>query len=243
MFWNTVLLSFRTIRRNKLRSFLTMLGIVIGVGAVITMVTIGEGATKQVKEQIAGMGSNILMVSPGKRLGPGQSTSTVPFKEADAKAILANIGSIAAVAPISSQTVKAVYGNQNWSTQVTGSNNDYFMVTNRSIASGRQFTDGELTSGAAVCVIGETVHKKLSGDQEIIGEKVRLEKLSCNVIGLLAAKGQNTMGMDQGRCSHYPFGRAAAAHYRQPGHRYDPGVCQSGGFDDKSPKRHHDAHA
>ncbi len=197
MLWNTILLSLREIRRNVMRSFLTILGIVIGVGAVITMVTIGEGATLQVRQQIASMGSNMLMISPGKRLGPGQSSSTVPFKEADAEAITREVASIAAVAPVSSQSVKAIFGNQNWTTQVTGGGNPYFRVTNRSIGAGRPFSDSELRSGAAVCIIGATVQRKLFGEQDARGEKIRLQKLSCEVIGLLEAKGQNTMGQDQ----------------------------------------------
>ena len=94
MLWNTILLSLREIKRNVMRSFLTILGIVIGVGAVITMVTIGGGATLQVKQQIASMGSNLLMVSPGKRLGPGQSTGNIPFKQTDAEAIARYIRSV-----------------------------------------------------------------------------------------------------------------------------------------------------
>ncbi len=232
MFWNTVLLASREIRRNVLRSVLTILGIVIGVAAVIIMVTVGGGATVQVKQQIASMGSNLLMINPGKRLGPGQSTGSIPFKRADAEAIGRDIGSLSSVAAISSQSCKAVFGNQNWSTQVTGSDNPYFTVTNRSIKSGRQFTESEARSGAAVCVIGETVAKKLFGSQDVIGEKIRLNgssssttantgssgssssnrnqdssstsssgttssKLSCEVIGILEAKGQSTMGTDQ----------------------------------------------
>jgi putative ABC transport system permease protein len=197
MLWNTILLSLRAIKRNVLRSFLTMLGIVIGVGAVITMVTIGGGATLQVKQQIASMGSNVLMVTPGKRLGPGQSSDTILFKQTDADAISRDVSSIAAVAPVSSKSLHAVLGNQNWTTQVTGSNNQYNRVTNRTIAAGRQFSEGELNSGAAVCIIGETVRKKLFGGQEPLGRKIRLEKLSCDIIGLLGEKGQNTMGQDQ----------------------------------------------
>jgi putative ABC transport system permease protein len=197
MLWNTILLALRAIRRNVMRSFLTTLGIVIGVAAVITMVTIGGGATAQVGEQIASMGSNLLMVTPGKRMGPGQSTSTVLFKEADAEAIAREVPSVAAVAPVSSQSVKAIFSNQNWTTQVTGSDNQYFRVTNRSIGAGRSFNDREVRSGAAVCVIGDTVRKKLFGSQEALGEKIRLEKLSCEIVGVLNAKGQSTMGMDQ----------------------------------------------
>jgi len=197
MLWNTILLALREIKRNVMRSILTILGIVIGVGAVITMVTIGGGATVQVRQQIASMGSNLLMVSPGKRLGPGQSSGNIPFKQADAEAIEREVSSVAAVAPVSSKSIQAVFGNQNWSTQVTGSDNKYFRVTNRSIRSGRQFSDSELRAGAAVCIVGETVRKKLFGGQDPLGEKIRLQKLSCEVIGLLEGKGQSTMGMDQ----------------------------------------------
>jgi len=197
MLWNTVLLALREIKRNVMRSVLTILGIVIGVGAVITMVTIGGGATAQVKEQIASMGSNLLMVTPGKRLGPGQSSNTVLFKVSDGEAILRDVNSIAAVAPVSSKSIQAVFSNQNWSTQVTGSDNEYFRVTNRSIGKGRPFSDSELRNGAAVCIVGETVRKKLFGGQESLGGNIRLEKLSCQVIGILEPKGQNTMGMDQ----------------------------------------------
>ena len=197
MVWNTMLLAFREIRRNVMRSILTILGIVIGVAAVIIMVTIGGGTTQQVKQQIASMGSNMLMVSQGKRLGPGQSTDTTPFKQSDVDAIAREITSIAAVAPVSSQSIKAIVGNQNWSTQVTGSDNRYLQVTNRSVKSGRQFTDSEVRSGAAVCIAGKTVLKKLFGGQEALGEKIRLQKFSCEVIGVLEEKGQSSMGTDQ----------------------------------------------
>jgi len=197
MIWNTILLALREIRRNVMRSVLTILGIVIGVAAVITMVTIGGGATVQVKQQIASMGSNLLMVTPGKRLGPGQSSGNIPFKQADAEAIAHEVGSLKAVSPVASQSVKAIFGNQNWSTQVTGTDNSYIIATNRSVKSGRQFTDSEVRSGAAVCVVGETVIKKLFGGQDVMREKIRLEKLSCEIIGVLEAKGQSTMGTDQ----------------------------------------------
>ncbi len=193
MLWNAVVLALREIRRNLMRSFLTILGIVIGVAAVITMVTVGEGATAQVRQQIANMGSNLLMISPGKRLGPGQSSATVPFKEDDGEAILRDVTSIAAVAPVSSAGLKAVFGNQNWSTTVTGTETQYFDVTNRTIASGRKFSESEMRSGAAVCVIGSTVAKELFGSQDPLGQKIRLEKLACDVIGTLKEKGQSTM--------------------------------------------------
>ena len=101
------------------------------------------------------------------------------------------------MAPVSSQSIMAIFGNQNWATQVTGTDNKYLKVTNRAIGAGREFSDSELRSGAAVCIIGETVRKKLFGGQGALGEKIRLQKLSCDVIGLLEGKGQSTMGMDQ----------------------------------------------
>ena len=198
MLRNTIWLALRELKRNVLRSFLTILGIVIGVAAVIIMVTIGGGATLQVQQQIAAMGSNLLMVAPGKRLGPGQSGGNIPFKDADAEAILREVGFVAAVASVASQSLQAIYGNQNWTTQVTGTDNQYFRVTNRSLRAGRTFSDSELRAGAAVCIVGETVIRKLFGGQaEVMGEKIRLQKFSCEVIGVLAGKGQNTMGMDQ----------------------------------------------
>jgi len=197
MLWNTILLALRDIRRNLMRSFLTILGIIIGVGAVITMVTLGNGTTEQVKEQISSMGSNMLMITPGKRLGPGQSSSTVPFKLSDGEAIAREINSVSAVAPVSTTSVKAIFSNQNWTTQITGSNNQYFKVTNRQIKEGREFNDSEIRIGTPVCIIGETVIKKLFGSQDPVGERIRLEKLTCEIVGVLEGKGQSSMGTDQ----------------------------------------------
>ena len=180
-----------------MRSFLTMLGIVIGVGAVITMVTIGGGATVQITNQIAGLGSNLLMVTPGKRLGPGQASTAPLFKAKDAEAIAAEIRSVAAVAPAASRSVMAVYGNANWTTVVTGTRNEYFQVRNLSLEAGRLFTDSELRAGAAVCILGETVRRRLFGSQDVLGSTIRLEKITCEVIGLLESKGQTSMGTDQ----------------------------------------------
>jgi putative ABC transport system permease protein len=197
MLWNAILLSIREIKRNVMRSFLTILGIVIGVAAVIIMVTIGGGATMQVKEQIASLGSNLLMVSQGRRMGPGQSTTPVPFKVADVEAIARQIDSVAAATPTSNRSVTAIFGNQNWATTVTGTDNQYFTVARRTISEGRQFSDSELRAGATVCIIGETLRKNLFGGQSSLGENIRLEKLSCHVVGLLESKGQSSMGMDQ----------------------------------------------
>jgi putative ABC transport system permease protein len=197
MLWDTFILALREIRRHILRSFLTILGIVIGVASVITMVTLGNGATVQVTQQIASLGSNLLMVSPGKRLGPGQASIAPPFKLADVEAISRDISSIAAIAPASSKAGTAVVGNENWSTTITGTNNQYFKIRIWPMQSGRQFSDSELRAGAAVCVIGNTIHSKLFGGQDPLGKRIRLGKLSFEVIGLLETKGQSTMGTDQ----------------------------------------------
>jgi len=197
MWWNALILALREIRRNVMRSFLTILGIVIGVAAVITMVTLGSGATLQVTEQLASLGSNLLTIIPGQRVGMGQRTTAAQFDLDDVEAIARDIPSIAGVAPASLQGVTAVFGNENWSTSVTGTNNQYLQVGNWMLASGRQFTDSEVRAGKAVCIVGETVRKELFGGQDPLGSKIRLEKFSCQVIGLLVAKGQSAMGSDQ----------------------------------------------
>jgi len=197
MLWNALLLALREIRRNLMRSALTMLGIVIGVASVIVMVNLGSGATAQVGEQIASLGSNLLMVRTGQRLGFGQRSEAKAFDIDDAEAIGREVGGIAAVAPGASQPMTAIYGNRNWSTTVTGSDNNYFPVGNWSLAKGREFSPSELRAGAAVCILGDGVRKELFGSQDALGEKLRLNKLSCQVIGLLEAKGQSAGGRDQ----------------------------------------------
>jgi putative ABC transport system permease protein len=197
MLWNAFVLALRAIRRNLMRSALTTLGIVIGVAAVIIMVTIGGGATVQVTEQIASLGTNLLILRPGQRLGPGQRSPAKPFTLRDVEAISRQVGSLAAVAPSSAQGVTAVFGNENWSTNLTGTDNDYLKAGNWILAAGRQFLDSELRSGAAVCILGASVRKELFGAQDPVGSKVRLKKFACRVIGLLEAKGQSTMGTDR----------------------------------------------
>jgi len=160
-------------------------------------VTIGGGATRQVTDEISSLGSNLMMVTPGKRMGPGQGSGGAPFKLADAEAIAREIPSIRAVAPTSASPVTAIYANENWSTTVTGTTDQYFEVSNLKIEDGRSFTPPEIRSGAAVCIIGETVRENLFGRQNPIGGNIRLNKLSCEVIGLLESKGQSSMGSDQ----------------------------------------------
>jgi putative ABC transport system permease protein len=197
MLWDTILLAFREIRRNVMRSFLTILGIVIGVASVITMVTLGGGATVQVTRQIASLGSNMLMVTPGRRMGPGMASASAPFKMKDVEAIGREIRSVAAVAPASSRGATAIVGNENWSTTVTGTDNQYMKVRLWPVKEGREFSDSELRTGAAVCIVGDTIRRNLYGGMDPIGSRIRLGKLSFTVIGVLESKGQSGMGTDQ----------------------------------------------
>ncbi|HPW69460.1 MAG: ABC transporter permease [Desulfomonilia bacterium] len=199
MIWETVVLALRAIRRNVLRSFLTVLGIVIGVAAVITMVTLGDGATEQVRADISSLGSNMLQVRPGQGFrGPGGvRMSAERFKISDAQAIQREIAGLKAVAPLSDQSAQAISGNRNWSTSVMGSTNDYLVVRDWPLENGRVFTGAELNSGSAVCILGATVAKELFGDQDPLGAFIRLDRLSCQVVGVLASKGQSSFGQDQ----------------------------------------------
>ncbi len=199
MLWETIQLAQREIRRNVLRSSLTILGIVIGVAAVITLVTLGNGATAQVTTEISKLGSNLLQVRPGQGFhGPGGIRSTAPnFSMADAEAIAKDIGGLAAVAPSAAQQIQVIYGSQNWSTNITGTTNDFLLARAWLISSGRPFTNGEQRAGKAVCILGATVCKKLFGSQDPIGSAIRLQNITCQVVGVLDAKGESSFGMDQ----------------------------------------------
>ncbi len=198
MIGNTLLLAIREIRRNLLRSFLTILGIVIGVSAVITMVTLGRGATQAVQAQIASLGSNLLQIRPGQRMGPGGGGSGAPaFREADLDAIAAQIAGVAAVAPEARSSVTVVAGSRNWSTSVTGTTNAWLKTGNWTLSAGRAFEDTELRAGSAVCLIGATLQRELFAGTDPLGQTLRIKQFSCTVVGVLAAKGQAAMGMDQ----------------------------------------------
>ena len=199
MLRETILLALREIRRNLMRSSLTILGIVIGIAAVITMVTLGRGVTAQVTSDISKLGTNLLQIRAGQhRHGPGGTQSTGDmFKVDDADAIAREISGLVAVAPMASQTTQAIYGNENWATSVIGSTRGYLQVRNWQLENGRQFTDSELRGGKGVCILGATVRKELFGGQNPLGNTIRLEKLSCQVIGVLESKGQSSFGTDQ----------------------------------------------
>ncbi|MDR2678724.1 MAG: ABC transporter permease [Zoogloeaceae bacterium] len=196
MFLNALLLALREIRRNLMRSFLTILGIVIGVAAVVTMVTLGNGATQLVAEQISSLGSNLLILRPGQRMGPG-SGGAPRFKLSDVEAIRAQVSGLKVVAPSIQSGATLVAGGENWSSSVNGTSNDFFVSGNWTLASGRTFSEDDEKLGRAVCVIGETVRQKLFGAADPVGMQLRLKKFSCEIIGLLASKGQGAMGMDQ----------------------------------------------
>ena len=198
MLFSVFMLALRSVRRNMLRSFLTILGIVIGVSAVITMVTLGNGATAAIQTQISSLGTNLLMVRPGQRgFGGGGGGGVAQFTEADAEAIASEIGGVAAVAPQGTTSVTVVANGRNWATSVTGSTDAWFDTGNWKLASGRIFQADEERAGAAVCVIGETVRREIYGGtvgQTGLGEQLRVKKFSCDVIGILASKGQGGIG-------------------------------------------------
>lgn len=199
MIFNAFLLALREIRRNLMRAFLTVLGIVIGVAAVVTMVTLGNGATAMIKNQLSSLGSNLVIIVPGTRMGPGGGGTPPPnFREGDAAAILENIRGVRLVAPASSNSLTVQYMQSNLTTRVLGSSPEYFEIGNWKLVSGRLFTDAEQRSARTVCVIGETVRKSLFGNNgNPLGERIRLKTQACEVIGVLAPKGQSAMGQDQ----------------------------------------------
>ena len=198
MIWNAFLLAVRQIWRNPLRSLLTVLGVVIGVAAVITMVTLGNGATSAIRSEIESFGMNQIMLRPGMRLGPGQKIGAPDFKVEDGEAIQTQIAGVDAVAPQTSKSLTIVANGKNWQTSVIGSSNDYFTIDNRELADGRFFEEGEEQSGAAVCVIGGTIANELFGTtKNVVGQQIRTGGFSCRIVGLLKTKGTAAMGGDQ----------------------------------------------
>ena len=198
MLWNAVKLALSSIRRNALRSLLTLLGIVIGVGAVIAMVTIGNGASQQVQDNLARLGSNMLVVRPGQStFGPGGTNDSRAFEERDIAALRANLTGVRGIAPSAQRAAKVVAGALNYDTTVTGTTNDYFTVQDWTLAGGRTFLEGEERSGTSVCVIGATIRKELFGALDPVGERLRIGTFSCEIVGLLDAKGQSAFGTDQ----------------------------------------------
>lgn len=197
MFPETIKLAMRAISRNLLRSFLTVLGVVIGVAAVIAMVTVGNGTTAQVKSELSRLGTNMLFVRPGQ-FGPGRaSTEAKRFTDSDIQAIQDQVSGLRAVAPVNRSTATAIFGGKNHSTSALGTTNDYLIAQDWPLALGREFTPAEERGGHIGCIIGQTVRKELFGASNPIGQSVRVSNISCPVVGVLATKGQSGMGDDQ----------------------------------------------
>jgi len=197
MFYETLKLAVQAIRRNALRSFLTLLGIVIGVSAVIAMVTIGNGTTEKVKIEMAKLGSNVLFVRPGQ-FGPGRSSATAkPFDIRDIAELRSQLRGVKAVAPMAQQAVTVVYGSESRSVGTIGTDASYAVAQDWDLAEGRNFADSEIRSGRAVCIIGGTVHEKLFGSTDAVGTRIRVSNVSCEIIGILAEKGESGFGTDR----------------------------------------------
>ena len=199
MIINAFLLALKEIRRNILRSFLTILGIVIGVASVIAMVMIGDGTTANVKQSISKLGTNMLTLRVGqeRRGPPKEDNSAKPFTEGDISAIKNEVQNIKAVASENNTRINIVYGNKSNSASVIGTNNDYFIIKDWEVTDGRIFDESELNSGKSSCIIGTTMVKQLFGEENPIGTNIRLKNLSCNVIGVLKSKGASAFGSDQ----------------------------------------------
>ncbi|MDZ7862229.1 ABC transporter permease [Acidovorax sp.] len=201
--------ALRSLSANTLRSLLTMLGIIIGVAAVITMVAVGQGATVRVQEQMKGLGSNIMLVLPGGvsqagvRLG---AQTRQRLTEEDALAIALEIPEVQVAAPTSRTSGQLVFGNSNWGSSIIGVNNDYLEARDWPLASGRTFDVAELAGSAKVGWIGATVARELFGEQDPVDQVLRVRNIPITVIGVLAPKGQNSMGQDQDDVVMIPLG-------------------------------------
>mgnify|MGYP003468488879 FL=1 len=199
MLLNALLIAIKEIRRNILRSILTILGIVIGVASVIAMVMIGDGTTANVTANIEKLGSNMLNVRVGqeKRGAPRDDNSAKPFKIEDITAIKNEVSNLKGVTAENSSMANVVFGNKSNSSLIVGTTSDYFIIKDWEVEQGRIFEEGELSSGKSVCILGTTVVKNLFGDENPIGATIRLKNFPCSVIGVLASKGASSFGRDQ----------------------------------------------
>ena len=199
MLLNALLIAIKEIRRNILRSILTILGIVIGVASVIAMVMIGDGTTANVTANIEKLGSNMLNVRVGqeKRGAPRDDNSAKPFKIEDITAIKNEVSNLKGVTAENSGMANVVFGNKSNSSLIVGTTSDYFIIKDWEVEQGRIFEEGELSSGKSVCILGTTVVKNLFGDENPIGATIRLKNFPCSVIGVLASKGASSFGRDQ----------------------------------------------
>ena len=198
MFWETVKLALSSVRRNALRSFLTLLGIVIGVAAVIAMITIGSGTTEKVKQDISKLGSNLLVVNAMRPArGGGMNFDFQRLDERDLAALQTGLDNVTAVSSASQRQQRVVYGAQNMTVGITGTDNEYFITRDWLVANGREFSESELRGGTPVCILGETVRREFFGAGDPLGELLRVGRMSCTIIGVLEAKGTTGFGQDQ----------------------------------------------
>jgi putative ABC transport system permease protein len=195
MFGTTFMLAIRSIFRHKLRSFLTTLGIIIGVAAVVAMVTLGNATTKAAQAQVASLGTNVLQIRPGQGFGRGGGgPRPSDFKEADVEAVAQQVAGVKAVAPQAQSTATVIYQGANWSTTINGTTNSFFDVQPWPLVSGRIFTRAEEQAGKAVCIIGNTIRTNLFRGGEAVGDRIRVNGISCDVIGVLSTRGQGGFG-------------------------------------------------
>lgn len=195
MFGTTFMLAIRSIFRHKLRSFLTTLGIIIGVAAVVAMVTLGKATTKAAQAQVASLGTNVLQIRPGQGFGRGGGgPRPSDFKEADVEAVAQQVAGVKAVAPQAQSTATVIYQGANWSTTINGTTNSFFEVQPWPLVSGRIFTRAEEQAGKAVCIIGNTIRTNLFRGGEAVGDRIRVNGISCDVIGVLSTRGQGGFG-------------------------------------------------
>jgi putative ABC transport system permease protein len=198
MLWSIVLLALRALSRNVLRSSLTMLGVVIGVAAVITIVTLGGGASARVSEGVSSLGERLLFINPSAGgNNPQQGGVTRRFTARDVDVLGRNVSGLLGVAPSVTSSVTAVYGNNNWPVSVTGVTSDYFPVRNATLIRGAEFTESQYRSGKLACIVGKTVREELFGSADPIGAVIRIGKNACPVVGELESKGQTGFGNDQ----------------------------------------------
>ena len=201
MFRESILIALEGLKSNKLRSILTMLGIIIGVGAVFAMVSIGLGVQQKVQNSIASLGSNLLIVMPGSNAPPGTvrlaAGSNITLTNQDAKAISKQVAGICYVLPAVSSQYQVIYGNQNWKTSVQGTTPDFLTVRNYGVSAGSFFSHSDDTSRARVAVLGQTVATNLFGAASPVGKTIRINQAPFRVVGVLSTKGQSSMGQDQ----------------------------------------------
>ncbi len=197
---NTLKISVNALKRNKFRAFLTMLGIIIGVGSVIVMLAIGQGSKQSIREEMSGMGTNLVFVMPGGDFRGGvrgARDDAQSLEMTDVEAIRTHCDAVSAISPQVNSSGQVVYGNQNWPTSIYGVNADYLSIRKYELKSGRIFTDQEVKTFAKVCILGQTVVENLFGEEEPIGQSIRFNSIPFKIIGVLEEKGESGMGQDQ----------------------------------------------